>query len=65
MREDVLIIVLAVKRETTVTLTWIAERLKMGTRSTVSRETTKLARKMETNQKLKKQYETILAGSVD
>ena len=63
--ERKVIIALAVKRETTVALTWIAQRLKMGTRSTVSRETTTLARKMETDKKLKKRYETILVGNVD
>ena len=56
-------IALAPKQETARSLTWIAERLKMGARSSVSRATTPLARETEANRKLKKQDGAILRRS--
>ncbi len=56
------VIALAVKRETTVPLAWIAEQLHMGTRSTVSRETTGLAKTLESNKKQRKWYQRIVAA---
>ena len=58
--ERKVLIALTIKSETTVPLTWIAERLNMGTRSTVSRETTGLAKELATNRKLQKEYDAIL-----
>ncbi len=45
--ERKVLIALAVKRETTVSLTWIAEQLRMGTRSTVSRATTTMGKVLD------------------
>jgi len=44
------------KRETTVPLDWIAERLPMGARSTVSREMGALGKSSPCNKKLSKLY---------
>jgi putative transposase len=57
--ERKVIIALAVKRETTVSLTWIAEQLHMGTRSTVSRATTTLAKELNAKPELSRLYESI------
>ena len=53
-------IVLAVKQSTTVTLGWIAERLAMGTRSTVSRENGSLARRMQSDKDLAQRYRKLI-----
>ncbi len=52
--ERKVLIALAVKRETTVPLDWIAERLPMGARSTVSREMGALGKTLPGEKKLSK-----------
>ena len=58
------LIALAVKRETTVPLDWIAARLHMGARSTVSREVGALAKVLPKDKKLMKLYQQLVAADV-
>ena len=58
------LIALAVKRETTVPLDWIATRLYMGARSTVSREVGALAKVLPKDKKLMKLYQQLVAADV-
>ena len=58
------IIGLAVKRETTVPMDWIASRLQMGTRSTVSREAEAMWRRLSHERKLQKRYQSIMENAV-
>ena len=58
--ERKVLIALAVKRDTTVPLDWIAERLHMGARSTVSREMGAMAKLLPREKKLSKLYQKIL-----
>ena len=51
---------LAVKESTTVPLAWIAQRLAMGTRSTVSREIGSLARRMKTDEDMAQRYRQLI-----
>ncbi len=53
------VIALVVKRETTVMLDWIAQRLSMGARSTVSREVDALAKGLAGSQKLSELVDAI------
>jgi len=62
--ERKVLVALAVKRETTVPLTWIAEQLRMSTRSTVSRETTTLMKTLSKDRKKTKLYAAILSKAV-
>lgn len=50
------LIALAVKRETSVKLSWVSEKLSMGTTSGVSRYTATMAERLEKERKLKKLY---------
>jgi putative transposase len=50
----------AIKEQTTMPLDWIAGKLKMGTRSTVSRTAGLVRRKMETERMLRQQMKAIL-----
>ncbi len=59
-----MLIALAVKRETTVPLDWIAARLHMGARSTVSREVGALAKKLPKDKKLTKLYQQLVTDDV-
>ena len=61
--ERKVLIALAVKRETTVPLDWIAQRLDMGTRSTVSREVGDLARRLPNSPKWRKIYAEVVNES--
>lgn len=56
------LIALAVKESTTVPLAWIAQRLAMGTRSTVSREVGALARRIKTDPALAREYRQLIDG---
>ena len=58
--ERKVLIALAVKRETTVPMDWIAGRLCMGARSTVSREVGAMARRMSGDKRLQRTYRSIL-----
>jgi putative transposase len=62
--ERKVLIALAVKRETTVPLDWIAARMHMGARSTVSREVGALAKVLPKDKKLTRLYEQIVAADV-
>ena len=53
------LIALVVKRQTTAPLDWIAQRLEMGARSTVSRETGEIARRLADDRELAKLYRCI------
>jgi ABC-type cobalamin/Fe3+-siderophores transport system ATPase subunit len=52
--ERKVLIALAVKQQTTVPLDWIAQRLEMGARSTVSREIGAMARRLPKNPRWRK-----------
>jgi REP element-mobilizing transposase RayT len=58
------VIALAVKRETTVPLDWIARRLRMGARSTVSREVGAMARQLGANKELAALHRRITTASL-
>jgi len=58
------LIALAVKRETTVPLDWIAQRLQMGARSTVSREVAAMAKRLASEPDLAKLYQAIVTAEV-
>ena len=62
--ERKVLIALTVKRETTVALDWIAQRLHMGARSTVSREVGALGKDLPGSKKLLKLQREILETSV-
>lgn len=62
--ERKVLIALTVKRETTVPLDWIAQRLHMGARSTVSREVGALGKALPGSRKLTKLHHEILETSV-
>ena len=56
-------IALGIRKTTTVPLGWIARRLDMGTRSTVSREVNALARRMKTDKNLTDRYAQLIAAA--
>ena len=57
------LIALAIKRETTVPLDWLGSQLHMGTRSTVSRVTAEMARRLAKDKKLARQHHLIVKGA--
>lgn len=58
-----MLIALTVKPETAVALDWIAQRLPMGPRSTVSREMVALGKLLPGSRKLPKLQRTLLNAS--
>jgi len=54
-----------IKRQTTVPLDWTAQKLHMGTRSTVSRVTGILSNRLATDRKLNKYHRQIIEGATE